>query len=262
MKNLIIGLALALIAIVIGIGMSTGKIKIPGIGVSNTQVSATSTSPQISTISEKKVTEQKGKVLYTLVIPVTVDAPILQKNIEDYVEGFKNSIAKAAEEIDFEGASSNYSLNISYEVIRNDQKVIVIKMSASEYTGGAHGNPSFAFFMYDAQAKRMIGEEEVLINKKDVALLSLVADVLIKKPQYSFQDGGVTKSMFFDVDENKATFIANLSTSGNMAITPNGVVFKYGAYAIGPYVLGEPEVEMSFSQIEPFLTAYAKTFFK
>jgi hypothetical protein len=262
MRNLIIGITLALIVIVIGIGMSTGKIKIPGTSISNNQAPATSTSAQVSVVSEKKVDEQKGKVLYTLTTPVVTDVPILQKNIDDYVDGFKKSIVKAAEEINFEGASSNYSLNISYEVIRNDQKAIVIRMSASEYTGGAHGNPSFAFFMYDVGAKRMIGEEEVFVNKKDSALLALVANALIKNPQYSFEDGGVTKSMFFDVDENKATFIANLSTSGNIALTQNGVLFKYGAYAIGPYVLGEPEVEMSLTSVEPFLTSYAKTFFK
>lgn len=262
MRNLIIGITLALIAIVIGIGMSTGKLKIPGMDVSDTQTPVTSTSTQISAISEKKVDEQKGKVLYTLVTPVITDAPILQKNIDDYVDGFKKGIVKAAEEIDFEGASSNYSLNISYEVIRNDEKIIVIRMSASEYTGGAHGNPSFAFFMYDVGAKRMIGEEEVFVNKKDPTLLNLVANALIKKPQYSFEDGGVTKSMFFDVDQNRPTFIANLSTGGNITLSKNGVLFKYGAYAIGPYVLGEPEIEMPLTQIEAFLTSYAKTFFK
>ncbi len=262
MRNLIISIILILIAIIVGVGISTGKIKIPMGGASNTQSPATSTSVQIATVSENKVTEQNGKVLYTLVTPTITDAPILQKNIDDYVDGFKKSIAKAAEEIDFEGASSSYSLNISYEVIRNDQKVIVIKMSASEYTGGAHGNPSFAFFMYDVGAKRMIGEDEIIVNKKDSTLLNLVADALIKKPQYNFKDGGVTKSMFFDIDENRTTFIANLGTSGNIAIAQNSILFKYGAYAIGPYVLGEPEIEMSLAQVEPFLTSYAKTFFE
>lgn len=262
MKKFIIGTVISLIVIMAGSVILKGKIKIFGTNVSNTETSTAPTTSTVLTISEQKSEEQKGKVLYTLSTPEITNAPILQKNIYDYVDGFKKSIAKDAEEISFEGASSDYSLNISYEIIRNDQKVTVIRMSAYEYTGGAHGNPSFAFFMYDTRAKRMISEDEIFVNKKNSALIAIIADALIKKPEYSFEDGGTKKSMFFDLDENKQTFLANMSAGGNIAIAQNGVLFKYGSYAIGPYVIGEPEVEIPFVEIEMFLTPYAQTFFK
>lgn len=262
MKNFIVGAVIGLILIAIGAGMLTGKIKVPGQSAPDVATTTATTTKKIITISEQKIDEQKDGVLFSIVSPKILNAPILQKNIDDYVLGFKIGITQAAKDIDFVGASSNYSLNISYEVIRNDSKIVVIRMSAYEYTGGAHGNPSFAFFQYDTQAERMIGEEEILINKKDPALTLIVSDTLIEKPQYSFEDSGVKKSVFFDVDEDKSVFIKNVSENGSISFGEKGVIFKYGAYAIGPYVIGEPEVEIPFNQVKAYLTPFAQKFFE
>lgn len=262
MKRITIGMALGLVLIAVGIGMSTGKIKVlSSQNDSNTATTTATSTPSIISIEEKKTEEKKDGVLYSLTIPEITGAPILQKNINDYVLGFKNSIASAAQEINFTGASSEYTLNISFKVLRNDQKVVVIKMAAYEFTGGAHGNPSFAFFQYDVKNKRMIGEEEIFLNKKDPKLIEIVVDALAKKSEYFFQDGGVTKSMFFDFDD-KEKFTASLAESGNVAFAEKGIMFKYGAYAIGPYVIGEPEIVIPYSEVEPFLTSYAKVIFE
>lgn len=262
MKNFIIGAVIGLILIAIGAGMLTGKIKVPGQNISSVATTTTTTAKKEITIFEQKVDEQKDGVLFSIVSPKIVNAPILQKNIDDYIVGFKTSVTQAAKDIDFVGASSNYSLNISYEVIRNDSKIVVIRMSAYEYTGGAHGNPSFAFFQYDVQNERMIGEEEILINKKDPTLNLLISNILIQKPQYSFEDNGVKKSVFFDADEDKEKFISNVAESGNVAFAENGIIFKYGTYAIGPYVIGEPEITIPYTEVRLFLTPYANTILK
>lgn len=262
MKNFIVGAVIGLILIVIGVGMLAGKIEVPRQNISDIATTTTSTAKQTITISEQKIDEQKDGVIFSIIFPQILNAPILQKNIDDYVIGFKKSITEAAKYADFAAFSGSYSLNVSYEVIRNDSKIVTIRMSAYEYTGGAHGNPSFAFFQYDTQAERMIGEEEILINKKDPTLISLVADTLIKKPQYSFEDNGVKKSVFFNADEDRSIFISDVAEGGNAAFTENGIIFKYSAYAIGPYVIGEPEVSIPYVEIESFLTPYAKSFFK
>lgn len=262
MKNFIVGAVIGLILMAIGAGMLTGKIKIPGQNLSDIATTTETTIKKTITISEQKIDEQKDGVLFSIVSPKILNAPILQKNIDDYIDGFKIGIIQAVKDIDFIGASSNYSLNVSYEIIRNDSKIVVIKMSAYEYTGGAHGNPSFAFFQYDTQTERMIGEEEILINKNDTALISLIATALLEAPQYTFEDGGVKKSMFFDADEDKSVFIKNLSEGGSVAFGKNGIIFKYGAYAIGPYVIGEPQIEIPFNQVKNFLTPFAQMFFE
>lgn len=262
MKNFVVGAIIGLALIMIGAGMLSGKIKIQKQTSSDVATTTATTTEVTVTILKEKIDEQKDGVLFSIESPKILNAPILQKNIDDYIAGFKTSITQAAKDIDFVGASSNYSLNISYEVVRNDSKIVVIRMSAYEYTGGAHGNPSFAFFQYDVQAERMIGEEEILINKKDPTLISLVVSTLLNKPQYSFEDNGVKKSMFFDVDEDKQGFMSNVTENGNVAFAENGIIFKYGTYAIGPYVIGEPEVTIPYTDIQPFLTPYANTILK
>jgi len=262
MKKFIVGASIGLVLIAIGIGMSTGRIKIPG---SETVIDIATTTPtstiKMVIIKEKKFITQEGKVEYTLVVPDVTNAPILKKNIEDYVEGFKKNIAQVAADIDLEGASSNYSLNINYDLVRNDSQIVVIKMSAYEFTGGAHGNPSFAFFQYDTQQERMIGEEEIFIDRKNKDLFGIVQDVFLKKPEYIYDDGGTKRSMFF-TSEYPQEFQEALMGSGNIAFTKDGIIFKYGAYVIGPYAIGEPEVILLYNQIEQFLSTYAKTFYK
>lgn len=262
MRNFIIGAVIGSILIAVGIGMSTGKIKILG-SQKNSDTATTTISTVVPIeITEAKVEEKKDGVMYSIVAPKITNAPILQKNIDDYVLGFRKSMTQSAQEIGFNGASNEYTLNISYKVIRNDQKVVVIKMAAYEFTGGAHGNPSFAFFQYDVEKKRMIGEEEIFVNKKDSNLIALVSEALTKKKEFSFEDGGVTKSVFFDFDEDRQKFMTNLAESGNVAFAEKGIMFKYGAYAIGPYVIGEPEVVLPYTQLETFLTPYAKNIIK
>lgn len=262
MKKFIVGASIGLILIAVGIGMSTGRIKIPGSGVvTNTATTTATNTIKMVTVEEKKFNSQEGKVTYTLNVPQIGNALILNNNIEDYVEGFKKSIAQAAADINFEGASSDYSLNINYDLVRKDSQIVVIKMSAYEFTGGAHGNPSFAFFQYDIQQERMIGEEEIFTDRKNKELFALVQDALLKKPEYTYQDGGTKKSMFF-ASESSQEFQEALVGSGNIAFAEDGVLFKYGAYAIGPYAIGEPEVVLPYNQIEKFLSPFAKTFFK
>lgn len=262
MKRFLIGGTIGLIVIAIGIGMSLGKIEIPKI-VDINILDQTSTPQQVPapTVEEEKIEKEENRVTYTLSIPRTTDAPILDKNIQDAVELAKKNISDLAKEISFEGESSKYSLQISYEVIRNDQKVTVIKLASYEYTGGAHGNPGFTFFMYDIQAKRMIGENEIFIDKNDQTLLSLVADSLMSKPEFSFEDGKKKVSVFFEAD-NREAFLQSIKESESAALSKNGVLFKFSAYSIGPYVIGEPQIEIAYADLASFLTPYAKSFFE
>lgn len=262
MKRFLIGGTIGLIVIAVGIGMSLGKIKVPHI----VDIAILDNSPkaiQVPTpiIQEEKVEKEEGRVTYTLSVPRVSNTPLLDQNIQDAVELAKKSIADLAKEISFEGESSKYSLQISYEVVRNDEKITVIKLTSYEYTGGAHGNPGFTFFMYDVQAKRMIGEDEIFINRDDQVLLSLVADSLMSKPEFSFEDGNKKVSVFFDSDKREV-FLQSIKDSGSIALSAQGVLFKFGAYSIGPYVIGEPQIEILHAEVADFLTPYAKNFFE
>lgn len=259
-----ISIAVLATILVFGLGLLVGKIfftpKINDVPVMVESTDSDTVLPIV--IDEKKVEIKKDNVTFTLVTPQVKNAPLLQEKIDAYTEAFVQNMTELGSEVDFTGASSNYMLDINYEVVRNDSKLVVIKLGAYEYTGGAHGNPSFAFFQYDVQRKRMIGKEDILLDKKDQKLLTLLTNRFAEKPQYTVDGIKGSKSMFFDLDEEKSVFMDNLAQNGQIAFTTQGVLFKYGAYEIGPYAIGEPEVEIEHTALTPFLTSYAKDVFQ
>lgn len=262
MKRFLIGGTIGLVIIAVGVGMSMGKIKVPKIvDISILDNKERDNSSLAVVITEEKSETQVRNVNYTFSVPKIMNAPVLERNIQDKIEFLKKDISDLAKEVNFEGESSNYSLNISYEVIRNDEKLVVIKIAAYEYTGGAHGNPSFAFFIYDSKSKRMIGEEEIFIDKNNPKLISFIADALLSKPEFSFDDEGKKTSVFFE-SENRDVFLQNIKDSVTPTLSKEGVLFKFGAYGIGPYVIGEPQIEIPYNQISEFLTPYAQSFFQ
>ncbi len=260
MKRFFIGGLVGALVIALGVGMMMQTREADQNESVQTDIVRSDDVSQRVAISVDTKEEKKGNVTYSLTLPRISGAPILEKNIREYVDGFVRAVEMASKDVTFEGASSEYSLSINHTIIRNDALLTVIRMSAYEFTGGAHGNPSFAFFMYDPRTMRMVGEDEIFKNRKDEKLLSIVSERLKNNPQYSFEDGGTQRSYFFDVND-QTLFLKQLS-EGNIALTKNGVLFKYGTYALGPYVIGEPEVEIPASQLQDFLTPLASQLLK
>ena len=122
MKRFLIGGTIGLIVIAIGVGMSMGKIKVPKIvDISILDNNGRENSGLAIVITEEKSETQANNVSYSLSIPKIMNAPVLDRNIHDHIEFLKKSISDLAKEVDFEGESSSYSLNVSHEVIRSYQ---------------------------------------------------------------------------------------------------------------------------------------------
>ncbi len=128
-------------------------------------------------------------------------------------------------------------LTITYDV-KKSVKISTIVFHGSQYTGGAHPTPFIITIPVDTNGKLLKLSDLFTVSTPEyLAVLSKYASEILSK---EYGDG------FF-----KEGADTNPENWNNWYIDENGnLVILFGAYQVAPYVEGEPEVIIPFSEIE------------
>lgn len=111
-------------------------------------------------------------------------------------------------------------------------------------SGAAHGMPWSIYFTFDLKNKRLLTLDDIFTKAGKSKVLQMVKKEL--RDEYS--EFGLSSEIGFP---------------GNApALTEKGVVFTYGAYEIGPYAMGMPEVCLPYSKVKQYMTPQAKALLK
>ncbi len=135
---------------------------------------------------------------------------------------------------------NQYQMYIETRVATSSKTISYI-ISLYQYTGGAHGGTSIATFNYDLKGK--------FLEPKDV-FTSNYLEVLAPKANKYFYDtmGDYTQPTAIDSGTEATT--SNYST---WYLTDSSVVFLFGEYQVGPYVLGIQEYPIPKGEIQDIL---------
>lgn len=130
-----------------------------------------------------------------------------------------------------------HDLSINAGLLASHGTWAVIEFSAYEYhRGAAHGMPSRYFRVLDTTTRQAIALDEILVSGQD-------QKKQLEKLQYqAIEDYFIT---FLDMNQAEVAQqnkLFNFRTSEDWRPAKEGLVFGYGAYEIGPYVIGMPEV--------------------
>ena len=145
------------------------------------------------------------------------------------------------EEVEMYGAST--SADSIYVLHQSDNYVTMVKEGYIYFSGGAHGFPCH------------IG---VTISDKGIIGWDMFEDGSSADFQSIIEDG---LREFFELDENESLssyLIPDLTRRVPLpecppALTPEGVMFSYGAYEIGPYSSGMPTFIVPYGRIKPLM---------
>ncbi|MDR1866758.1 MAG: RsiV family protein [Treponema sp.] len=173
----------------------------------------------------------------------TVNAVLYNRNsVEAYVHALINARKKNYEESavfyddDFsDSANWNYSQTIEAS---NFPKIIQIKNSFSEYTGGAHEN---------------YGVQHVVINKQNAKQL-LITDII--------NDSNTMKKLITTAlvsNKNITLFSTDIEIPHNFLFTNDGIKFQWNPYDIAPYSQGIVEIVIPYTAIQKILTTQGRT---
>lgn len=105
--------------------------------------------------------------------------------------------------------------------------------------GAAHGNPYASHSVYDVKTQQAVNFTDMVVPAKKAALEQML--------QQRF--GAWLTERYGDEGE----FTEKVKLTDDVSFNDKGVVFHYGVYALGPYAMGAPDLELTWKQVLPTL---------
>ena len=123
--------------------------------------------------------------------------------------------------------------------------LVTVELSSVQYlTGAAHGIPATQYLNWERERGRVLGLNEALIPGAQPAF-----EAALQRAHNRWKNG------LEDFQRDPAAFdrMWPFQPSSNFALTREGLVIKYDAYAIAPYAGGQPELTIPFSELRGIL---------
>lgn len=139
-----------------------------------------------------------------------------------------------------------WTLDIGYEVERNDADALALLFTLSSYTGGAHGSHGFVTYNFLLPEGARVDLAQVLEGKKGLARLSerVIADL---SKQLSRPDD------MPDVEWIKRGAGPDWSNYGNVLLLPDALKIEFEEYQVAAYAYGPQEVSVPLSALADVL---------
>lgn len=189
-------------------------------------------------------TEVANEKYYT----ISASYPSSVPEVKAYVDNAKAELIKIVPTSDADaeyqglGDGRQYSMTVKTETFASPNAISYVVENYS-YTGGAHGITDIVTFTYDRQGKL-------------VTLASLLKDgsslnALSSKARAYFYE------KLADVSSKEAINAGTAPDESNWQrfyFTQEGIVFVFGQYSIGPYVIGIQKFLVTYNEAQSFLS--------
>jgi len=157
----------------------------------------------------------------------------------DFVNRYKGFINDTSLSLDYKPMwENNYFTN----VIFNSDNILSLENIEFRFEGGAHPLTFYIYANYDLKTGNKITLDDLLVpNYK--AELDKIGEIEIRKT-YTIKNGVSFEKAGYFIKENE------FHLNNNFAITKAGLLFRFGQYEIGPYVIGAPSVFIPYKEIK------------
>ena len=119
--------------------------------------------------------------------------------------------------------------SVDVSVTWEGARLVVVGASESSYTGGAHGNYSSVYGVFERDTGKKLALSDLLIDGHEAKLAPLVTAALEAHFEMPLSEAGVEL-------EGSAPPLA-----GTWSVSGEALTFHYNPYEIGPYAMGAPE---------------------
>ena len=162
--------------------------------------------------------------------------------MNDFVKRYKDFISDTSLPKDYKPVWDNMFMT---DVIFNSDNILSLEDVEFRFEGGAHPLTFFIYDNYNLKTGKEILLDDLLIPNYKSELDKIGEQEFRRaynvKPDQSFEKAG-----YFI---NKNEFHLN----NNYCITKAGLIFRFGQYEVGPYVLGAPSVFIPYSEIKSLI---------
>lgn len=173
----------------------------------------------------------------------------LKEYLKDYTEEYRELGNQYHQDMgNLEGESKPswywYELQISNEILFEDNNVLSYSVTHADYTGGAHGSLNVLYFTIDLNELTTITEENIFKPNYYKFLTTKIIENLMKKYEVDTPDKLINEG-FFDINE--------IAPNNNFWVNNEGVHYIYNQYEIAPYSMGPIEVTIPYEDIKSII---------
>jgi hypothetical protein len=121
--------------------------------------------PTPGPVELRDVIETDPRYVIGISYPKGIDRyPLLAAELQRYTEAARGELMQAVEGMGSEKPVSPYDLSLSYTMLADTPQVVAVAADGSSYTGGAHGNPLVARFVWLPQQQKLLRAKELIPN--------------------------------------------------------------------------------------------------
>lgn len=201
--------------------------------------------------------------------------PGLAKALSDYATAARAELQQAVDGLGNDKPTMPYELSLSFEKVLETRQLVVVSADGSRYTGGAHGEPLVARFVWLPETQTMLTADKLIADTKGWGVVSdYIADQLKERVATRLSSEDMEPGQLQESLRSASRMIAdgtgasaeNFSQFQPMT-DPNGLItavrFVFPPYQVGPYSDGTQTVDVPAAVLAPHVApAYAALFAK
>ena len=227
-----------------------------------TQVPAVDQAP----VSLKDVVEHDPRYVIGISYPPGADdQPGLARVLYDYAQAARAELMQAVDGLDAP-PTAPYELSLGFRNTTVTPEVLAVAADGSLYTGGAHGQPLVARFVWLPKHGQLLTSEQLLLPSGWEAVSDYVGEQLGAAAHTRATDESLEPAdrkrllsmalkMIAEGTEPKAENFAQFEPVKAADGRLSGVRFVFPPYQVGPYADGVQEVEVPASVLLPHVAA-------
>ena len=222
----------------------------------------------------KDVIESNDRYVIGISYPAAVNRhPGLAKALSDYTAAERAELMQAVDAFGNDKPSAPYELSLAFEQVVDTPQIVAVAADGSRYTGGAHGQPLIARFVWLPQQDARLTAAALIPGTKgwqavsDYVREQLHTAVVNRADEDELAPvdrAALIKSTFRMIDEgtepdaaNFSEFVPVLDAAGRIT----ALRFVFPPYQVGPYADGTQTVDVPAALLLPHVApAYAELF--
>ena len=220
--------------------------------------------PAVAPTALKDVIETTDRYVIGISYPPSANQyPGLAKALGDYSAAARAELMEAVEAFGNDKPTAPYELSLTFEQVVNTPQIVAIAADGSRYTGGAHGQPLIARFVWLPQHDQRLTSAALVTGPKGWQAISdyvrehLHTAVVTRADEdelAAVDRAALIKSTSRMIDEgtepepgNFSEFVPVLDASGHIT----ALRFVFPPYQVGPYADGTQTVDVPAAVLRP-----------
>lgn len=186
--------------------------------------------------------------------------------LRDYADQARQGLQEALDALGNDSPRVPYELSLSFTVTADTPAMIAVSADGSRYTGGAHGEPLMARFVWLQQEQRLLSVDELITAPASrQAVAAYVENVLIEQLDGRLRADKLEAAELRQARENATAMISQgtepeaenfrqfqpiINRQGRMT----ALRFVFPPYQVGPYSDGTQHVDVPVQWLRPHLS--------